>query len=110
LLARLAVRLFAFLPPLVLLLGVLGLASLRGRVVRALCLLSVEDRPHRLLAGGEAGDDVEQLVRVDWRAAPEFAHEVLACGTLEEGVHDFGLGHTRELRTALREASYEVPE
>jgi hypothetical protein len=25
-------------------------------------------------------------------------------------VHDLGLGHARELGTALREASYEVPE
>jgi hypothetical protein len=73
----------------VLLLGLLGLAALRGRVVHALALLSVEDGPHRLLTGGKAGDDVEQLVGVDRRAAPEFAHEVLAGPTLEEGVHDF---------------------
>jgi hypothetical protein len=37
----------------VLLLGVLGLAALRGRVVHALAFLPVEDRPHRLLTGGE---------------------------------------------------------
>jgi hypothetical protein len=43
--ARLAVRLLAFLAPLVLLLGLLGLAALRGRVVRTLSLLPVEDGP-----------------------------------------------------------------
>jgi hypothetical protein len=37
-------------------------------------------------------------------------HKVPACGALEEGVHDFGLRHAWELRTALGEASYEVPE
>jgi hypothetical protein len=107
---RLAARLLALLAPLMLLLGLLGLATLRGRVIHALSLLVVEDGPHRLLARGKAGDDVEQLVGVDWRAAPEFAHEVPAGSALEEGVHDLGLGNTRELRTALGEASYEVPE
>jgi hypothetical protein len=43
-------------------LEVLGLAALRERVVHALALLPVEDGPHRLFAGGEAGGDVEQLV------------------------------------------------
>jgi chromosome segregation ATPase len=59
---------------------------------------------------GEAGGDVEQLVRVDRRAVPQLAHEVLARGALEEGVHDFGLRHARELRIALGEAPYEVPK
>jgi hypothetical protein len=49
LLARLAARLLSFLAPLVLLVGLSGLAALRGRVVRALALLAVEDRPHGLL-------------------------------------------------------------
>jgi hypothetical protein len=49
LLARLAARLLPFLAPLVLLLGLLGLAALRGRVVDALALLPIDDRPHRLL-------------------------------------------------------------
>jgi hypothetical protein len=48
--------------------------------------------------------------RTTRRAAPEFVHEVPAGGTLEEGVHDFGLGHAWELCTALGEASYEIPE
>jgi hypothetical protein len=48
--ARLAARLLALLAPLVLLLGLFGLAALRGRVVHALVLLPVEDGPHRLLA------------------------------------------------------------
>jgi hypothetical protein len=107
---RLAARLLAFLASLVLLLGLFGLAALRERVVHALALLPVEDGPHRLLAEGEAGGDVEQLVGVNRRAAPELAHEVPAGRALEEGMYDLGLGHTRELRAALREAPYEVPE
>jgi hypothetical protein len=110
LLARLAARLLPFLAPLVLLLGLLGLAALCGRIVHVLAFLPVEDRPHRLLTRGEAGGDVEQLIRVDRRAAPELTHEGPACGALEEGVHDLGLGHTLELRAALGEAPYEVPE
>jgi hypothetical protein len=62
LLARLAARLLSFLALLVLSLEVLGLTALRERVVHALALLPVEDLPHRLFAGGEAGGDVEQLV------------------------------------------------
>jgi hypothetical protein len=93
-----------------LLLGLLGLASLRGRVVHALALLAVEDGPHRLLTRGEAGGDVKQLVGVDGWAALELAYEVPAGRALEEGVNDLGLGHARELRTALGEALYEVPE
>jgi hypothetical protein len=62
LLARLAARLLSLLAPLVLLAKLLGLAALRGRVVRALALLAVEDRPHRFFARGKAGGDVEQLV------------------------------------------------
>jgi hypothetical protein len=50
LLARLAVRLLSLVAPLMLLLGLLGLAALRGRVVHALAFLPVEDRPHRLFA------------------------------------------------------------
>jgi hypothetical protein len=44
------VRLLALLAPLVLLLGLFGLAALRGRVVHTLALLPVEDGSHRLLA------------------------------------------------------------
>jgi hypothetical protein len=65
--------------------------------------------PHRLLAGGKAGGDYEQLVGVDRRAAPELAHEVPAGRALEEGVDDLGLGDAQELRTALGEAPYEIP-
>jgi hypothetical protein len=43
-------RLLTLFAPLVFLLGLLGLATLRGRVVHALTLLDVEDGPHRLLA------------------------------------------------------------
>jgi hypothetical protein len=48
--ARLAARLLSLLAELVLLMGLFGLAALRGRVVHALALLAVEDRPHRLFA------------------------------------------------------------
>jgi hypothetical protein len=75
-----------------------------------LAFFPVEDRPHRFLAGGEAGGDVEQLVQVNRRAASKLAHEVPAGRALEEGVHDFGLGHARELRAALEETPYEGPE
>jgi hypothetical protein len=108
--ARLVARLLAFLAPLVLLLGLIGLAALRGHVIHKLAILPIEDGPHRLLARGEAGGDVEQLVRVGRRAAPELAHEVPAGRALKEGVYDLGLGHARELRAALGEAPYEVPE
>jgi hypothetical protein len=59
LLARLAARLLPLLAPLVLLVGLLRLAALRGPVVRALALLAVEDRSHGLFARGKAGSDVE---------------------------------------------------
>jgi hypothetical protein len=110
LLARFAVRLLFFLASLVLLVGLLGLAALRGRVVHTLALLSVEDRPHCLFARGKAGGDVEQLVRIDRWAPLELAHKALARGALEEGVHDLGLSYARELRAALGEAPYEVPK
>jgi hypothetical protein len=110
LLARLVAWLLSLLAPLVLLEELLGLAALRGCVVCALAFLAVEDCPHRLFARGKAGGDVEQLVGVDQRAAPELTHEVPACGALEEGVHDLRLRHARELCTTLGEAPYEVPK
>jgi hypothetical protein len=108
--ARLATRLLALLVSLVFLLGLLGLAALRGRVVHALAFLGVKDGPHRFLTGSKAGGDVEQLIGVDRQAALEFTHEVPAGRTLEECMHDLGLGDARELSTTLGEASYEVPE
>jgi hypothetical protein len=59
LLTRLAARLLPLLGPLVLLVELHGLDALRGRVIRALALLAVEDRSHRLFARGKAGGDVE---------------------------------------------------
>jgi hypothetical protein len=50
LLARLPAHLLSLLAPLMLLLGLYGLAALHGRVVHALAFLPVEDRPHRLFA------------------------------------------------------------
>jgi hypothetical protein len=50
LLACLTARLLPLLAPLVLLVELLRLAALRGRVVHALALPAVEDRPHRLFA------------------------------------------------------------
>jgi hypothetical protein len=90
--------------------GLLGLATLRGCVVHALALLAVKNGPHRLLTRSETGDDVEQLVGVDWWASPKLAHEVPAGHALEEGVYDLGLGHAWEFSSALGKASYEVPE
>jgi hypothetical protein len=108
--ACLTARLLAFLAPLMLLLGLLGLAALRGHVVHTLAFLAIEDGPHRLLAGSEIGGDVEQLVGVDQRAPLKLAHEVPAGCALEESMHDLGLGYAWELNTALEEASYEVSE
>jgi hypothetical protein len=50
LLARLTARLLSLLASLVLPVGLPGLAVLYGRIVRALALLAVEDRPHGLLS------------------------------------------------------------
>jgi hypothetical protein len=50
LLMRLAARLLPFLALLVLPVGLPGLAALRGRVIRALALLAVKDRPHSLFS------------------------------------------------------------
>jgi hypothetical protein len=99
-----------FVAPLLLLLELLGLATLRGRVVHTLALLAVEDGPHHLLAGSKTGGDVEQLVGVDRRASPKLAHEVPTGRALEEGVHDLRLSHAQEFSTALGKVSYEVPE
>jgi hypothetical protein len=108
--ACLTAGLLALLAPLVLLLGLLGLAALRGCVIHALALLVVEDGPRCLLVGTKTGGDVEQLVGVDWRASPELAHEVPAGCALEEGVHDLGLSHAREFCTALGKVPYGVPD
>jgi hypothetical protein len=105
-----SVGLLSLLAPLVLLLGVFGLAALRGHVVHALALLAIEDGPHRLLVGSEIGGDVEQLVGVDLQASPKLAHEVSAGRTLEEGVHDLELSYARELGTTLGKVPYEVSE
>jgi hypothetical protein len=88
LLARLATRLLSLLAPLALLAELFGLAALHGRIVHAFAFLAVEDCPHRLFARSKAGGDVEQLVRVDRRTAPQLAHEVPARGAFEEGMHD----------------------
>jgi hypothetical protein len=50
LLARLAARLLSLLAPLVVAVGLPGLAALRGRVLRALVLLAIEHRSHGLLS------------------------------------------------------------
>jgi hypothetical protein len=50
LLAHLAARLLSLLAPLVVAVGLLGLAALRGRVLRAPALLAVKDRPHGLFS------------------------------------------------------------
>jgi hypothetical protein len=102
--------LLAFLAPLVFLLGLLGLAALRGRVVHTLALVAVEDGPHYLLTISEAGGDIEQLVGVDRRATLELAHEVPTGHALKKGVHDLGLSDAQELSATLGKAPYEVPE
>jgi hypothetical protein len=100
--ACLAARILVLLAPLVLLLGLLGLAALHRRVVHTLALLVVEDVPHCLLAESETVGDIEQLVGVDWRASPELAHEVPAGRTFEEGMHDLRLGSVGSLVQRLK--------
>jgi hypothetical protein len=106
----LTARLLAFLAPLVLLLGLLGLTALRGCVVHTLAFLVVKDGPHRLLVGSKAGGDIKQLVGVDRQASPKIAHEVPTGRALEKGMHDLRLGYARELGAALGEEPYEVPK
>jgi hypothetical protein len=53
------VRLLALLAPLVFLLGLFGFAAFRGRIVHSLAFFAIGDGPHHLLAGCEAGGDIE---------------------------------------------------
>jgi hypothetical protein len=46
----------------------LGLAALRGRIVRALALLAIEDRPHRLFAREFERGLGTAVERFDWGA------------------------------------------
>jgi hypothetical protein len=107
--ACLVARLLAFVAPLVLLLGLFGHAALRRRILHYLAFLAIKDVPHRLLTGGKASGDVEQLIGVDRWAAPELAHEVPAGRALKKSMHDLELGHAREFSTAFGKAPYEVP-
>ena len=62
--------LLSFLATLLLLCRGLGLGALRGRVLRVLRLLVVEDDTNRLLARGKVGGDVKQLVRTGGSVRP----------------------------------------
>jgi hypothetical protein len=61
----LAARFRTILAPLMLLLGLLGFATLRERVIHTLAFLAVENGSHRVLVRSKAGGDIEQLVGVD---------------------------------------------
>src|SRR6185503_6809361 len=66
-------RLPSLPPPLLFLDGGVGLdvAALRGRIVLALARFVIEDGTNSLLAGGEVGGSVEQLVGVNGSASHE---------------------------------------
>jgi hypothetical protein len=107
---RLVARLLAFLAPLVLLLGLLGLAALRRRVVHALAFFPSKMAPTAsspeaklVVMSNSSFESASGLL-------PKLAHEVPIGRALEESVYDLGLGHARELRAALEEALYEVLE
>jgi hypothetical protein len=84
--------------------------GLLALLVHALAFLAIENRPHHLFLGGEAGGNVEQLIGVYWQAPSKLVYEVLTGRALEESVYDFRLGNARELGIVLGEVLYEVPE
>ena len=102
--------LLSFPAPLLLLLGVLGLAALRGRFPLALALLAVEDGTDRLFAGGKVGGDIKQLIRTRGRAPSQLAHQILACRGQMKGTNDVEVGDAGELDALLGEATNEITQ
>ena len=75
---------------LTLLLVLLLPGTVRGALVGRLIELffdssgSVEDRPHRLLAGGMVGSDVQEFLRGPRALAAQLVNRGLTCGPREE--------------------------
>ena len=85
-------------PPLLFLGGGvdLGVAALYERIFIALVWLVVENGANYLLAGGEVGGSVEQLVGINGSASHELMHQIPARRTLEESVNDLDVGDAGE--------------
>ena len=88
----------------------LGLVALRGRLHLAFASLAVEDSTDCLLAGGEVGCHIEQLVRTGRRVPSQLAHEIPAHCAQMKGTNDFGVGDAGELGALLGEASHVVTQ
>ena len=64
-------------------------------------LVLPEDGFDRLLTRGELGGDVHQLARLGGSLAPQFAHQVSACGADEERANDVRVGDVGQLGALL---------
>jgi hypothetical protein len=90
-----------------LLLGLLLCATLGGRLGGVFLLPSLrllvfsEDGFDRLLIRGELGGDVHQFARLGRSLAPQFTHQVSACGASEEGPDDVRVGDVGQLGALL---------
>jgi hypothetical protein len=91
-----------------LLLGLLLRAALGGRLGGVFLLPSLrlvvlpEDGFDRLLTRGELGGNVHQFARLGRSLAPQFAHQVSACGASEECPDDVRVGDVGQLGALLR--------
>jgi hypothetical protein len=65
-------------------------------------LVFPKDGFDRLLARGELGGDVHQFARLGRSLAPQFAHQVSACGHSEECLNDVRVGDVGQLGALLR--------
>jgi hypothetical protein len=90
-----------------LVLGLFLRAPLGGRLGGVFLRLSLrllvfsEDGFDRLLTRGELGGDVHQFARTGGRLAPQFAHQVSACGVSEESPDDIRVGNVGQLGALL---------
>ena len=64
--------------------------------------------PHRLLARGMAGGDVEELFGGSWALTSQLVNQGLAGDPRQESSYDVGIGDVGQLVALLREAS-DVP-
>ena len=102
--------LLSFPSPLLLLHDVLGLAALHRRFPLALALLIVEDGTDRLLAGGEVGSNIKQLVCTRGWAPSQLTHQILACRAQMKGTDNVGVGDAGELSAQLGEVANVITQ
>ena len=67
-------------------------------------LVALEDGPDRLLAGGVAGGDLQELMRGARLLAPQFVDQGLAVRPAEERTDDVGIDDARQRVALLGEA------